>query len=111
MGAKGKPKAKVISIIELMGRFPDEQSAIDYITPILWPDGPACPYCKRNRISERAQRNYYRCKDCLKIFTIRVGTIFHRSHMPLHKWLYAMYLVVTDKRKIVYQTHTCLSIS
>lgn len=102
MGTKKKrqPKAKVISIFEMIGHFPDEQAAIDYLTLILWPDGPVCPYCNGHRISERAQKNYYRCKDCLKIFTIRVGTIFHRSHVPLHKWLYAMYLMVTSRKGI-----------
>ena len=94
--------AKVLSVYELMHMFPDEQSAIDYLTPILWTDGPVCPYCKSKRVNARKNHpNYYYCMDCLKDrFTIRAGTIFERSHIPLHKWLYAMYLVVTSRKGI-----------
>ena len=52
------------------------------------------------RTSPRTTENVHRCKDCRKDFTIRVGTIFHRSHIPLHKWLYAMYQVVTARKGI-----------
>jgi transposase-like protein len=95
-----KPRAKVLSTYQLMQRFPDEQSAFDYLRPILWPVGPVCPHCKGRRVNPRAARNYYNCTDCRKDFTIRVGTIFHRSHIPLHKWLYAMYLLVTARKGI-----------
>ena len=97
---KNTPPAKVLSVYEFQQLFPDEQAAIDYLAKILWADGPVCPYCGGKRISERAIKNYYRCKDCRKDFTIRVGTIFHRSHIPLHKWMYAMYLVVTARKGI-----------
>ena len=90
----------VLSTYELMQMFPDEQAAFDYLIPILWAEGPVCPYCQGKRIKERTTKNYYRCNDCLKIFTIRVGTIFERSHIPLHKWLYAMYLVVTSRKGV-----------
>jgi transposase-like protein len=92
--------AKVLSTYELLEKFPDEQAAIDYLTPIFWPDGPVCPYCQGKRIKSRKRLNYYRCNDCLKVFTIRVGTLFERSHIPLHKWLYAMYLIVTARKGI-----------
>ena len=94
------PPAKVLSTYELIQMFPDEQSAIDYLAGILWPDGPVCPYCGKMRISPRKEKNYYRCKDCRKDFTIRVGTIFHRSHIPLHKWMMALYLIVTARKGI-----------
>ena len=95
-----QPPAKVLSTYELMQRFPDEQAAIDYLKPILWPKVAVCPYCKSKHITERTAKNQYRCNDCRKDFTIRVGTIFHRSHVPLHKWLYAMYLLVTARKGI-----------
>ena len=94
------PKAKVLSIYEMMERFPDEQAAIDYLVGILWKDGAVCPYCGGKRVSPRKVKNYHRCNDCKKDFTIRVGTIFHRSHIPLHLWLLAMYLIVTDRKGI-----------
>lgn len=100
MSSKRRKPAKVISTYELMRKFPDEQSAIDYLKPLLWTDGPACPYCQGKRIKARTTNNYYRCNDCLKTFTIRVGTVFERSHIPLHKWLYAMYMMVTVRKGI-----------
>ena len=91
---------KVLSKYELMQMFPNEQAAIKYLATILWPVGPVCPYCEGRRITARTTANYYRCNDCLKTFTIRVGTLFERSHIPLHKWLYAMYLIVTARKGI-----------
>jgi len=95
-----KKSAAVLSTYELLEKFPDEQAAIEYLTSVFWPDGPICPYCQGKRIKARTTINYHRCNDCLKVFTIRVGTVFERSHIPLHKWLYAMYLIVTARKGI-----------
>ena len=94
------PKAKTLSLFDLIQMFPDEQAAIDYLAGILWRDGVECPDCKSKRVSPRKVKNYYCCNDCRKDFTIRTKTIFHRSHIPLHKWLWAMYLIVTDRHGI-----------
>ena len=96
-----KPKAKTLSLFDLQKKFPDEQSAIDYLAGILWENGVVCPYCKGQNVKERKNRkNYYHCNPCNKDFTIRSETIFQRSHIPLHKWLYAMYLIVTARKGI-----------
>ena len=76
--------------------FPDEDAAIAYLSGILWPNGPVCPFCQ----SVRTTPNVHRCKDCRQDFTIRVGTIFHRLHISLYKWLVAMYLVVMARKGI-----------
>jgi len=94
------PPAKVLSTYQLMQRYPNEQAAISYLKPILWPNGPICPRCESKYITDKKNKNLYRCNDCQEEFTIRVGTIFHRSHVPLHKWLYAMYLIVTARKGI-----------
>jgi transposase-like protein len=66
----------------------------------LWPQGPKCPVCGLgDRITARAG-GYYRCNQCKEDFTVRTGTIFERSHVPLHKWIYAMYLLVTARKGI-----------
>ena len=96
-----QPTARVLSTYELIQKFPDEQSAIDYLSGILWKDGVFCGYCRSKNVKERISKpNFYHCNDCKKDFSIRVGTIFHRSHIPLHKWLYAMYLIVTSRKGI-----------
>jgi transposase-like protein len=89
-----------ISTFQLFATFPDEDSARSYLESRLWADGVKCPECKgKERITER-KNGYYRCNPCRLDFTVRTGTIFERSHVPLHKWVYAMYLVVTSRKGI-----------
>jgi transposase-like protein len=89
-----------ISTFQLFERFPDQESARQYFEERLWPDGPRCPICRSgDRITVR-KAGFYRCNACKEDFTIRTGTIFERSHIPLHKWLYAMYLLVTARKAI-----------
>lgn len=89
-----------ISTFELFQRFPDEESARLYFEAARWPDGAACPACgEAKRIGTR-KGGFYRCNACLNDFTVRTATIFERSKVPLHKWLYAMYLLVTSRKGI-----------
>lgn len=89
-----------ISTYELFAMFPDQESARAYLEGRLWPTGPKCPVCGLGeRISVRPG-GYYRCNQCKEDFTVRTGTIFERSHIPLHKWLYAMYLLLTARKGI-----------
>jgi transposase-like protein len=78
----------------------DQESARAYFEARRWPDEAVCPACgERERIGTR-KGGYYRCNACLLDFTVRTGTIFERSKVPLHKWLYAMYLLVTARKGI-----------
>jgi transposase-like protein len=97
-----RPAAKVLSTYQLIQRFPDEDAAIEYLKPILWPGGAVCPYCGSGRARPRTgdRKDVHVCAGCRKEFTIRVGTVFHRSHVPLHKWLYAMCLIVTSRKGV-----------
>src|SRR5271154_1496567 len=89
-----------ISTFELFAMFPDQETARTYLEGRLWPNGPKCPCCGMGeRITARAG-GYYRCNQCKEDFTVRTGTIFERSHVPLHKWIYAMYLLVTARKGI-----------
>jgi transposase-like protein len=89
-----------ISTFQLFEMFPDQETARTYLEGRLWPSGPKCPVCGMGeRITARAG-GYYRCNQCKEDFTVRTGTIFERSHIPLHKWVYAMYLLVTARKGI-----------
>lgn len=89
-----------ISTFKLFELFPDESSARKYLEGRLWPNGVTCPECKsKERITTRKD-GFYRCNACKLDFTVRTKTIFERSHVPLHKWLYAMYLLVTARKGI-----------
>ena len=89
-----------ISIIELVKMFPTEKSAKKYITKRRWPNGVVCPLCNTSERITTRKDDYYRCNACKNDFTIRTATIFERSHIPLQKWLYAMYLLMTARKGI-----------
>jgi transposase-like protein len=89
-----------ISVFELFEMFPDQESGRKYLEARLWPKGVQCPHCKSGERITIRKGGYYRCNACAEDFTVRTGTIFERSHVPLHKWLYAMYLLVTARKGI-----------
>ena len=80
--------------------FPDQETARVYLESRLWPDGPRCPVCGLGERITARKDGFYRCNQCKEDFTVRTGTIFERSHVPLHKWIYAMYLLVTARKGI-----------
>ena len=92
-----------ISLMQLFQMIPDAESAREHLEQRRWPDGHVCPHCGGvDHISARGgkRKGYYRCGDCGGEFTVRTGTIFERSHVPLHKWVYAMYIVVTARKGV-----------
>lgn len=89
-----------ISTLELFQMFPDQESARAYLEGRLWPQGVRCPVCGLGERITARKGGYYRCNQCKEDFTVRTGTIFERSHVPLHKWLYAMYMLVTARKGI-----------
>lgn len=89
-----------ISTFQLFAMFPDAESARLYLESRLWENGAVCPSCKTLANITTRKGGFYRCNPCQLDFTIRTGTIFERSHVPLHKWLYAMYLLVTARKGI-----------
>ena len=89
-----------ISTFQLFEMFPDQKTARVYLEGRLWPNGPRCPVCGLGERITARKEGFYRCNQCAEDFTIRTGTIFERSHVPLHKWLYAMYLLVTARKGI-----------
>ena len=91
-----------ISTFELFKMLPDQEAARVYIEGRLWPEGPKCPICGLGHkiTARKGKEGFYRCNQCLEDFTVRTGTIFERSHVPLHKWVYAMYLLVTARKGI-----------
>lgn len=89
-----------ISTYEFFKLYPDEKAAITYLEVRRWKDGIVCPLCGGERASRQKDYRYHQCKNCRGKFTIRTGTIFERSHIPLEKWLYAMYLLQTARKGI-----------
>ncbi len=87
--------------------FNDEGAAFAYVESKLWPNGPVCPHCgnadpKRIRKMEgkTTRRGLYNCNECRKPFTVRQGTIFESSHLPLRLWLQVIHLMCASKKGV-----------
>jgi transposase-like protein len=90
-----------ISHYQFIKKFPDETAARKYLEDRRWHGKPVCPHCHEiERVQVRKVAGYFRCLACKEDFTVRTGTIFERSHIPLDKWLYAMYLIATARKGI-----------
>ena len=98
-------------------RFHDEQVAFDYVEAALWPQGPVCPHCGctgrisaiKPNVAKRVRIGLKFCGDCRKQFTVRVGTIFEESKLPMTKWLQAIFLMVSSKKGVsAHQLHRTL---
>lgn len=85
--------------------FHNEEAAYAYVEARIWPNGPVCPHCGGvERISKMQGKSTrigaYKCYQCRKPFTVKVGTIFESSHVPMNVWLQAMYLIAGSKKGI-----------
>jgi transposase-like protein len=94
--------------------FRDDAAARKLIEGIRWPDGPVCPYCGTfNHAYPLKKAGWYRCgsKECRKDFTVTIGTVMERSHIPLHKWMIGFYLMNASKKGVsAHQLHRTLGI-
>jgi transposase-like protein len=85
--------------------FHSEEAAFAYVEARVWPEGPICPHCGGyDRIGKMGGKStrvgLHKCYRCRKPFTVRIGTIFESSHVPLNIWLQAMYLITGSKKGI-----------
>jgi transposase-like protein len=75
-----------------------EEACREYLVALRWPDGIECPRCESHRLSWIPTRSKWNCHACRYHFSVRSGTLLHDSHLPLWKWLVAVYLAVTSER-------------
>ena len=85
--------------------FHNEKAAYAYVEARIWPEGPVCPHCGGvDRIGlmggKSTRIGAYKCYQCRKPFTVKIGTVFESSHVPLRIWLQAMYLIAGSKKGI-----------
>src|SRR6516165_912163 len=84
-------------------RFRNEPAAYAYVESVVWPNGRVCPHCgvvdMSGALKGKSTRiGVYKCYACRKPFTVKVGTIFESSHVPLHIWLQAIHLMCSSKK-------------
>jgi transposase-like protein len=98
-------------------QFQDEEAAYAYVEKAVWPKGPVCPHCggveRIGKMGGKSTRiGSYKCYDCRQPFTVKIGTIFESSHIPMRLWLQAIFLIASSKKGISSnQLHRTLGIT
>ncbi len=110
-----------INLISLAQDYADEDKARELLESMRWPSGPVCAHCKCDDVYKLtpkktsktpARKGLYCCAACRKQFSVTVGTIFEDSHLPIHKWLVAMFLMCSSKKSLsAHQLHRMLKVT
>ncbi|MGH1397660.1 MAG: IS1595 family transposase [Alphaproteobacteria bacterium] len=107
--------------------YHDEDAARQHLEQLKWANGVHCPHCggtekckptkmmskpsKKNPVPKEV-KDYYHCGDCRKRFTVRTGTVYERSHIPLHKWILATHLICASKKGMsAHQLHRMIGVT
>lgn len=98
--------AEFRTLLDLTTAIPDEDAAVAHFTAIRWKGGAFCPYCAGRKVYTFADKKTHKCaaKGCAKRFSIKVGTIFEDSKVPIRKWLMAIWLLTSHKKGVASTT-------
>jgi transposase-like protein len=95
-GKAQKPK----TLQQAIRYFSDEQTCFDTVAALRWPDGPVCPACEHKEHYYLKTQKRWKCKECYKQFTVKLGTIFEDSPISLDKWLIALWMLVNCRNGV-----------
>ncbi len=100
--APGKNSRLGLTVMQLLEIFPDDETAEKYLKASIWDPNRCCGFCGAvDTVETKSGRPMkYRCRTCGKHFNIRAGTLLHDSNVPLRKWVFAIYLIVTNLKGI-----------
>jgi transposase-like protein len=104
---------KIKTLQQAIQHFDNEQTCIDEIAQLRWPDGkPTCPACGKQDHYYLASQKRWKCKECWKQFSVKVGTVMEDSPIPLNKWLLAMWMMANCKNGVSsYEVHRAIGVS
>jgi transposase-like protein len=88
------------SLMQMMEVFSDEQVCIDHLRAIRWKSGASCPHCGSAKVYHFSDNRTHKCGDCRQRFSIKVGTIFEDTKLPLRKWFMAIWMVTSHTKGI-----------
>ena len=91
---------QIKTLQQAIQHFSDEQTCIDTVARLRWPDGPVCPACGHKEHYYLKTQKRWKCKDCGKQFSVKLGTIFEDSPIGLDKWLLAMWMIANCKNGV-----------
>ena len=100
MAKNNKKPYSATSLLGFQSRFPLENSCWNFLYKARWPDGFQCPHCKSLRGCFKPSRKTFECYDCKKQTSITAQTIFHKSHIPLRKWFWEIFLIATSNKSV-----------
>lgn len=114
-----------LNLISLAQEYSDADKARELLERLRWPNGVVCPHCKNNGATKpiskltpktesktAVRKGVHFCGACRKQFTVTVGTVFEGSHIPISKWLMAMFIIGSSKKGIsAHQLHRMLKIT
>src|SRR6185437_15342298 len=92
------------SLFDLMDAFPNEQACIDHLKAIRWAKGAFCPHCGHDKVYGFSDKRTFKCAECRSRFSIKVGTIFEDSKLPLRKWFMAIWIITNHPKGIASTT-------
>ncbi len=93
-------RGQLDTLTQILAAFPDEQAAVDHFTAVRWKSGSFCPYCGCARVYHFADRRNHKCGACRKRFSIKVGTVFEDTKIPLRTWMLAICMITSHKEGI-----------
>jgi transposase-like protein len=89
------------TLIDAIKYFANADTSLRFVASIRWPDGQACcPSCGKKNAAFLATRNVWKCRDCKRQFSVKVGTIFEDSALGLDKWLPAFWMIINAKNGV-----------
>ncbi|MGA2176285.1 MAG: IS1595 family transposase [Verrucomicrobiota bacterium] len=117
--------ANELNLVELAQQYSDNDKARELLESLRWPNGPVCPHCQNDgkakpiyRLEPKAtskapaRKGVYKCGACRKQFTVTVGTVFEASHIPISKWLLAVFILCSGKKSTSsHQMHRMLKVT
>jgi transposase-like protein len=93
-----------MTIIEIMQRWPDQETAIAHLERVRWQGHPVCAYCQSQKVCPHASKDKklprWQCQSCHRAFSVTVGTIFHHTHLPLQTWFLALTIMLNAKKNV-----------
>lgn len=93
-----------MNIVEIMNRWPNQETAISHLEKVRWGGRPLCPYCASDKVCVHASKDKslprWQCQVCHRAFSATVGTIFHHTHLPLQDWFLAMAIMLNAKKNV-----------
>lgn len=87
-----------MNILDILKKFPDQETSIKHLEKVRWGDIPKCSYCSSQNTYPNEKELRHHCNDCRKSFSVTVGTIFHHTHIDLQKWFLVMSLMLNARK-------------